>query len=398
MARPKGNGIKRVLRRRADGSVHRIDYYDARSLRFLGNSLEAAQAALGQGSQVATPPGGAGGRAVTFGELVTRYLGSPEYRALAPSTAKLNRLYLDQLRARYGDLPAAAITSPVVRALRDAHAAQPTKGNRLIATLRLILGYGVTLGILAKNAASRPGRLPERPRRAVFDDEQIDRFLAAASPTLRRAMALLFWTVQRPGDVLAMGPQHLAHRDGRWWITLRQAKTGELVDVPLHQRAAAILAEPLPPPTSRRAPAVVSPALLVPSPTGRAWTYRNFSRAWDRAQRRADHRLAREVIAAWPARASRTAEQTDSLKAALRARLLAGLQRRDLRRSGMVRMALAGATTAQIAAVSGHTIDHVQRILDVYIPRRGEVAAAAIAAWEAGDSRGQVISLPTRRR
>ncbi|WP_146101890.1 hypothetical protein [Rhodopila globiformis] len=45
-------------------------------------------------------------------------------------------------------------------------------------------------------------------------------------------------------------------------------------------------------------------------------------------------------------------------------------------------MAEAGATDAQIAAVSGHTIEQTRRILDTYIPRRGEVAAGAIAAWE----------------
>jgi hypothetical protein len=48
----------------------------------------------------------------------------------------------------------------------------------------------------------------------------------------------------------------------------------------------------------------------------------------------------------------------------------------------MVRMAEAGASDAQIAALSGHSIDQTRRILDTYIPRRGEVAAGAIAAWE----------------
>jgi hypothetical protein len=170
------------------------------------------------------------------------------------------------------------------------------------------------------------------------------------------------------------------------WISLRQAKTGELIDVPLHRDAAAILAEPLPPPTSRRAAAVLAPALLIPSPTGRPWSYRNFARAWDRARQRADYRLARELLAA------------GVRKPEIRARLLAGLQRRDLRRTAMVRMALAGATTTQIAAVSGHTIAHTQRILDVYIPRRGEVAAAAIDAWESAGQTGRVVALETRRR
>jgi hypothetical protein len=64
-------------------------------------------------------------------------------------------------------------------------------------------------------------------------------------------------------------------------------------------------------------------------------------------------------------------------------------------RTAMVRMAEAGATTAQIAAVSGHTIDQTSRILDTHIPRRGEVAAGAIDAWERGKVRSAVVHMTT---
>ncbi len=57
-------------------------------------------------------------------------------------------------------------------------------------------------------------------------------------------------------------------------------------------------------------------------------------------------------------------------------------QRRDLRRTGMVGMAEAGATTPQIAGVSGHSIDTCQKILDTYLPRRSDIALGAIRAWE----------------
>jgi hypothetical protein len=42
-------------------------------------------------------------------------------------------------------------------------------------------------------------------------------------------------------------------------------------------------------------------------------------------------------------------------------------------------MALAGATVPQIASVSGHSIESTQRILETYIPRNRDLAAAAIA-------------------
>jgi ribosomal protein S16 len=57
-------------------------------------------------------------------------------------------------------------------------------------------------------------------------------------------------------------------------------------------------------------------------------------------------------------------------------------QRRDLRRTGIVRLAEAGATTPQIAAISEHGIDYCQRIIGTYLPRRTEVALGGMEAWE----------------
>jgi integrase len=46
----------------------------------------------------------------------------------------------------------------------------------------------------------------------------------------RLAFALLLWTAQRRGDVIRMGRQHI--RDGV--LSLRQQKTGTLVEIPIH--------------------------------------------------------------------------------------------------------------------------------------------------------------------
>ena len=381
---PTRTGLRTVARKRPNGTIIRTDYYDRRTGAYLGTDRAAALARTGH-AEAPQPR-----QVYTFSGLCAAYLASPEFQRLAPRTQKLNRLYVNQLRGIMGDISPASITHAVVRRLRDAYVAQPTKGNRMVATLRRLLGYGKEIGVVKENAASRPGRLPERPRSALWSDHQIERFLAVASPVLRRALALMLYTVQRPSDVLAMTAGHITWRDGRAWVLLRQQKTGALIDVPLHQEAAAILAEPLPPPVDRRAKAVAT-TLLVPSPTGRPWSYRNFCRAWDQVVARADHQFARTAIAAWPRDRSQT--QTAKLKAELRAQFLTRLQRRDFRRTGMVKMAMASATPSQIAACSGHSIDHVMRILDTYIPRRSEVALGGIEAWERGSARGQVLEL-----
>ena len=101
--------------------------------------------------------------------------------------------------------------------------------------------------------------------------------------------------------------------------------------------------------------------MLVPSSTGLAWAYRNFARSWD---------AIRETAG------------------------IEGKQSRDLRRTGVVRLAEAGATVPQIAAVTGWGINYCQRIVDTYLPRRTEVAIGAMALWEAAPARAsKIVSL-----
>jgi integrase len=71
-------------------------------------------------------------------------------------------------------------------------------------------------------------------------DEE-ERILAALKPRLKLAFYLLLYTLQRPSDVLAMHRDRVTERDGRLFIALKQAKTGILVDVPVHANLAPLL-------------------------------------------------------------------------------------------------------------------------------------------------------------
>jgi hypothetical protein len=63
-----------------------------------------------------------------------------------------------------------------------------------------------------------------------------------------------------------------------------------------------------------------------------------------------------------------------------------------------VRLAEAGATTPQIAALSGHGIDYCQKIIETYLPRRTEVALGAITVWENAGDTTKVARLSSHRR
>jgi integrase len=151
----------------------------------------------------------------------------------------------------------------------------------------------------------------------------------------------MLYTAQRLSDVLAMTRNQVTERDGRLFIALRQGKTDELLDVPVHMKLEPLLRTRLADPSGV--------LYLVPSPTGRPWSRRNFSRMWDNAFAKAQ---------------------------------LSNLQRRDLRRTAVVLMAQAGLSAGQIAAITGHRIDSTVAILNTYLPRRTEVALAGIEAWE----------------
>lgn len=388
MPRPKGPGLNPVRRKRPDGS-HSFDWYHRPTGRLIGRERDgmprerALAIAAEMDADLAAPAGPPSG---SFGELCTLYLKSPKYLRKSPRTRQEYRDHIDILRDAWEAVPVTGITRKAVATLHAAYAETPWRGNAILRTLRLVLNYGLhelELPGLSRNPAAHFTLHETSPRSQIWDQARIDAFLEAATaiaPRMRRALALLLYTAQRPGDVLTMArPMMWTDAEGRTWIRLRQAKTGEGIDVPCHTRLAAELAAAEPAPRKGAQPST----LLLPSPRGLPWRMRNFARMWDRVVARANLRLARAALRAQgglplPAQEAARAKA----KAAVRAGMITDLQRRDLRRTGVVQLALAGATIPQIAALTGWGIDHTARIVETYLPRRGEVALGGIERWE----------------
>ncbi|HUB46154.1 MAG TPA: tyrosine-type recombinase/integrase [Acetobacteraceae bacterium] len=288
------------------------------------------------------------------------------------ATQKLYRGYLDEMRTRYGDLPFRRFGPEAIEDIKAGFASQPRKANQILALFRILLGYAVKLRLIRDNPALRPEMLATQPRTEVWSRAECAAFCSGASASLRLALMLLVYTAQRPGDVLEMTTARITERDGRLFILLRQQKTDELLSVPLHTDLAPLVRDRIATPVVRRVKGPddqiqeLESILLVPSPTGLPWAYRNFARAWD-VQRKAAG--------------------------------IEGKQRRDLRRTAVVRLAEAGATVPQIAAVTGWSIDYCQSIVDVYLPRRTEVALTAIELWEkAPHADSKVVNLGLTKR
>ena len=58
------------------------------------------------------------------------------------------------------------------------------------------------------------------------------------------------------------------------------------------------------------------------------------------------------------------------------------LQVRDIRRTAVVALGVAGCTESEVSQITGHEIERTRRILETYLPRNVEIARAAIAKWE----------------
>lgn len=148
---------------------------------------------------------------------------------------------------------------------------------------------------------------------------------------MRLVFLLLSQTAQRLGDVLAMT---WSQYDGRR-IALRQRKTGALVWVPSDRDLTAALAA-----APRRGITILLTSRGLP------FKERHFAAIWDRVAAKAGTE---------------------------------GLQRRDLRRTAMVRRAEANCATAVIAAITGHTIKTCETIIDRYLVRTGALARVGFA-------------------
>jgi integrase len=173
-----------------------------------------------------------------------------------------------------------------------------------------------------------------KPRDRIWGEDEVVRWLDTAGDEdshMTTAFLLLLFTAQRPSDVLKATWAH--YSEEALWVP--QAKTGMLLDVPVHPT----LRDHLDGLERSRT------SLTIVNYRGRPVKYLRFNERFRRVCERAG----------------------------------IDAQARDLRRTAMLRMAEAGATVPQIASVSGHSIEATQRILETYLPRNRTLAEIAIS-------------------
>lgn len=268
---------------------------------------------------------------------VEKYKASEQFQKRAAETRRIYERWCDEFVAMWGQQPIQTISRRVVVEFANSLRDSPSTRGQAISVLSKLFEVARYYGLQADNPCHRLGLSSGKPRDRYMLPEDEAKMFPLADERMRRTLYLLLYTAQRPGDVLAM-------TRSQWngdTIRVRQEKTRKLVEIPCHRTLRAVLAE---------AP---KDSLL---------------------------------LAGWRGNAeSRYAAFNDAFRALRKAAGIEDLQARDLRRTAVVRLTEAGCTVQEVAAISGHSIERAQRIIDTYYTRTLQVARNAIAKWEAAE-------------
>ena len=269
----------------------------------------------------------------TLRALAVSYFASPAFRTTRASTQYTYRNVIDRLCADHGDKRVALLQQEHVIKLLAARAATPGTANALRRSLRALMQHAVAIGMRSDDPTRDVRKVPAAKGDGYHswtegEIEQFERHHPVGSRP-RLAFALLLYTGQRRSDVVRMGHQHLSDNA----ICVRQVKTGREVWVPVHEALAPILAE-----------ASANLTFLL-TDQGKPYTAAGFGN-WFRDQCR---------------------------EAGLR-----GCSAHGLRKAAARRLAEAGCSTHEIAAITGHaSLKEVARYTEAVDRRR--LAASAMA-------------------
>jgi integrase len=276
--------------------------------------------------------------------VLQAYQASEDFLRLADSTRRSYVALIIRIEKTFANFPLAALTDRRTRGVfkewRDRIAIESGRRQADYAwtVLARVLSWALDRGFVAANPCEKGGRLYRGSRRDniwTADDEAA--FLKSAPMHLHLPLLLALWTGQRQGDLLRLP---WSAYDGTR-VRLRQSKTGARVVIPVGAPLKAAL-DAMP----KR-----STIILVNS-DGKPWTSDGFRASWRKAC------TAAGVV---------------------------GVTFHDLRGTAVTRLALVGASEAEIATITGHSLRDVHAVLDAhYLARDPKLGESAIRKLEKG--------------
>jgi integrase len=275
--------------------------------------------------------------------LLNAYQASADFVGLRDRTRADYIKQIKLIEVAFGDMPLSALNAHGARAefmaWRDRLATHSRRqADYAWTVLARVLSWSKDRGLVSGNPCERGGRLYRGTRAdKVWTTDDEAAFYRSTPIHLHLPVLLALWTGQREGDHLRLT---WSAYDGDT-IRLKQSKTGVRVSIPVGAplKAALDIAPRL------------SPIVLLTS-DGKPWTPDGFRASFAKARAKAG---------------------------------IVGVTFNDLRGTAVTRLALAGATEAEIATITGHSLRDVRSILDSnYLHRDAALGRAAIHKLERG--------------
>jgi integrase len=169
---------------------------------------------------------------------IAAYYGANEFTSLAAGTQRARRSILERFRNAHGDKPIALLPPKFI--MLTLSQMRPSVARNWFKALRALMQFAISLEMRADDP-TQGLRLPRVKSDGVhtWSEGEIEQFEGhyAVGTKARLALALLLYTAQRRSDIIRMGRQHI--RDGV--LTVRQDKTGALLSIPVHSTLRAVI-------------------------------------------------------------------------------------------------------------------------------------------------------------
>ena len=269
--------------------------------------------------------------------LIKAWHASPEWKQMKDKTRMDWTRYCNRIEKAWGALEVRGIEPRHVLKLRDGFANTPASANNMLRCLSSMLAWGVPRGYRADNPCREIRPLKGGEGWLPWTWEQIETARQRLPERLWLAVALALYTGQRQGDVLAMRWDHITGGI----IAVKQDKTGKRLAIPLHRELQSILSGI----TNKTALTILT------NSDGLPWTEDGFRSTW------AKHKPAGVVF-------------------------------HGLRKSAVVTLLECGCSEAEVASITGQSMEMVAHYGKQV--NQLKLAKAAILRWEQNEEQTKI--------
>lgn len=330
-------GINTVRKRLADGTISTYYYHRRTGKRLLGEPGTGEFSVSLAEAEKQSPDRLAG----TIAGLIKDFRISKKWSMYRDSTREIMSFNLDAVERQFGAVPIDLIDRDGfyrdVMDWRDKLSSKtPRAADAKVSALKTVFSWGASNRRIKTNPIAKMGRVYSADRSdIIWLPSHVEAFEKFAPVELRNLLTIALHTGQRRGDIFALTWNQY---DGRA-ITLRQSKTGARVYLPCTEALRTLL-DNLP----RKQATILLDAQNKP------WTPATFRVSWDK------------TMSSLPG--------------------LSHLHFHDARGTAITMLSEAGCTPQEIAAITGHTLAGVERILEAYLARTRPLAENAIRKLE----------------